>query len=377
MIIDNAGTYTLRYTATDDCGKTTTVDRELVVAAPIYGAYYNKTITGSKLTRSDSAEGFSDPVASIDGSVGSSPFDDIMPWSGMTVVEDSVVGSLVAIPKYYYKVDNSSDRLSFRISESKQPGFVVSPAHADRGDGVGERDVVYVGKYHCTSDYTSRTGVAPLAGRSKDVFRNGIHNLGSDVWQWDYAMFWTIAMLYIVEFADFDSQTTIGYGCGTSNVEINGASDSIQYHTGSNKPLNQISSVKYRNIEGLWSNLYTLVDGIYYSNNNVYAIKRPSDFSNNSNGVLVANRPQNKQYSKDVTVSDADGYGLFMFPTGTGGYENGGLCDQFTYSSNSDSIITGGAYSGGYNYGIFYHSGALSTNINSYTGSRLMKLPNA
>lgn len=34
MIIDNAGTYTLRYTATDDCGKTTTVDRELVVALP-------------------------------------------------------------------------------------------------------------------------------------------------------------------------------------------------------------------------------------------------------------------------------------------------------------------------------------------------------
>lgn len=34
MIIDNAGTYTLRYTATDDCGKTTTVDRELVVELP-------------------------------------------------------------------------------------------------------------------------------------------------------------------------------------------------------------------------------------------------------------------------------------------------------------------------------------------------------
>ena len=34
MIIDNAGTYTLRYTATDDCGKTTTVDRELIVEEP-------------------------------------------------------------------------------------------------------------------------------------------------------------------------------------------------------------------------------------------------------------------------------------------------------------------------------------------------------
>ena len=32
MIINEEGTYTLRYTATDDCGKTTEVERELVVA---------------------------------------------------------------------------------------------------------------------------------------------------------------------------------------------------------------------------------------------------------------------------------------------------------------------------------------------------------
>lgn len=34
MIINEEGTYTLRYTATDDCGKTTTVERELKVEEP-------------------------------------------------------------------------------------------------------------------------------------------------------------------------------------------------------------------------------------------------------------------------------------------------------------------------------------------------------
>lgn len=34
MIINTAGDYTLRYTATDECGNSSSVDRSLTVASP-------------------------------------------------------------------------------------------------------------------------------------------------------------------------------------------------------------------------------------------------------------------------------------------------------------------------------------------------------
>lgn len=46
MIINEAGTYTLKYTATDSCGKTTVVDRELKVEEPtrtLFGVYWGGT----------------------------------------------------------------------------------------------------------------------------------------------------------------------------------------------------------------------------------------------------------------------------------------------------------------------------------------------
>lgn len=51
MIINEAGEYTLKYTATDACGNSTTVERDLVVTEPqIYGALW-EGLNDSTLTR--------------------------------------------------------------------------------------------------------------------------------------------------------------------------------------------------------------------------------------------------------------------------------------------------------------------------------------
>ena len=56
-------------------------------------------------TRTDAAANFADPNPYYSGMSGtpSSPFDDILPWSGLRRVTDSAAGELVEIPKFYYK----------------------------------------------------------------------------------------------------------------------------------------------------------------------------------------------------------------------------------------------------------------------------------
>lgn len=169
---------------------------------------------------------------------------------------DANAGTVVAIPKFYYKMGYASGSTGLKIQIAPASngdtwatanGFKVSPAHMDRGDGSGERDVIYVGRYHCASDYKSKTGVNATNNISRATARSNIHNLGSNVWQFDFALLTTIKMLYLVEFADWDSQRKIGYGGGDNSV---GASDSMPYHTGTMQTSISTygSGVQYRNM---------------------------------------------------------------------------------------------------------------------------------
>ena len=171
----------------------------------IYGVTWDGSATNA-WTRTDDAVGFTDPVPQMsDGNGGwtdgSSPFDNIMPWAGMEKVEDADAGTLVAIPKFYFKLDYANPSatvrgLKIQISRQQFTGSQISPAHMDRGDGAGERDVIYVGRYHCaTSTYKSTTGVMPQNNTNRANFRTNIKNLGTGIWPWDYATLLTIQFL--------------------------------------------------------------------------------------------------------------------------------------------------------------------------------------
>lgn len=388
MIINEEGTYTLRYTATDECGKTSTVDRELVVTKPIiYGAMWDGS-NATTWTRTDDSALFANPSPQYsDGNGGwvggSSPFDDIMPWSGMQIVEDAEAGTLVSIPKFYYKWTRNGNAMKLQISPTAQEGFLTSPAHADRGDGVGERDVVYVGRYHCASGYKSQTGVNPLANLTRDTFRNGIHGLGTDIWQYDFAMYWTICMLFLVEFADWNSQGVIGGGCSDSgSVQAMGLTDGMTYHTGTTNTVigaENYGHIQYRHIEDLWANVLDWCDGIYFSGTNVYGINNPSDFSDTANGTLIGTRPASSGVPKTFNEPTASGYEYALYPATVDGTDyTVRTCDRCSYTSSGVVLNVGGDYGLLHFYGLFYLGGNYSASYrNNYAGSRLMKLPNA
>lgn len=384
MIIDNAGTYTLRYTATDECGNSTTVDRELVVKEPAFGVYWDGS-ESSSMTRIGKSALFADPIAQhSDGNGGwtdgSSPFDNYMPWSGMEIVEDSEAGTLVSIPKFYYKwthgLGNEGNGLQLEISDSPQEGFFTSPAHADRGDGVGERDVVYVGRYISSPTYKSETGKYP-GSHDISTFRTSIHALGTDVWQWDFAMYWTIAMLYIVEFADWNSQACIGYGCGESNSNFpTGKTDGMTYHTGTNvQSLDTYGFVQYRHIENLFAQRATIVDGVRRSTTGIFCVKNPANFS--SNGQLVCENPISGTGSiKSFYEPVADGFEYALFPkegSNDTSYQNY-ICDSSSIG-NPVIVLGSGTAQRNQQQGLFHFYS--TSNTNTDFSSRLMKLPSA
>ena len=374
------GTTTVTVSTADD-GNYTAGSASLSVQvqfSEVYGAEWDGTGT-TVWSRTDAAELFTDPEPAVNNGTGSSPFDDIMPWSGMVTSEDPEAGTVVSIPKFWYKWTRSGNGMKLQISNGPEDGFLVSPAHADRGDGYGERDVVYVGRYHCGSSYKSQTGGQPVVNITRAAARTGIHALGADIYQWDWATWWTIMMLYLVEYANWNSQAAIGYGCSPSSNKFNmGLTDAMQYHTGTSAASRTTyGCCQYRHIEGLWDNVYDWVDGIYFSGANVYCILNPDDYSDATGGTLVGQRATSSGYISAWTdPSDVEGYEWALYPDAVSGSESTFVTDYCGYSASGVVLLVGGYYYQYQYYGLFYAVGVnAASGSGSNVGSRLHKLP--
>lgn len=375
-----AGTWTVTATLGDETAEGSLEvseykDYPLELAyAHIYGASWDGTST-TKWSRTDEAAEFTDPVPYVAGASSyGSPFDSLQPWAGM-VKSERTGGTMVAIPKFWYLLEQSGSGMSIKIADKKVAGYSVSPAHMDRGDGNGERDVVYVGRYHCASGYKSKTGSPPLTSMTRSSARTNIHSLGSAIWQCDFAMRFTLWLLYIVEFADWNSQAKIGYGCSpSSNTFTMGYTDSMPYHTGTDRSSRATyGGTQYRNIEGLWDNVWDWCDGCYNNGDGLNIILNPANFSDNSGGTAVG-VPSNG-WPSAFGVKTNGGFPMFI-PTSTPGSDATYSCDYWSFSSSGPCLFVGGYCSHGSGYGLFCVNYGSTSGAGGGIGCRLQELPN-
>lgn len=341
----------------------------------IYGVQWDGTST-TKWTRTDEASSFTDPVPYMQGvSNYGSPFDNKKPWSEM-VKSERTGGTMVAIPKFWYKITQSGSMMKVQIADKATPGFSVSPPHMDRKDGRGERDVVYVGRYHCSEDaYKSKSGRKPKTNITRSTARLSIHSLGSNIWQMDFAMRFTLWILYLVEFADWNSQAKIGYGCGNSrDLENMGYTDSMPYHTGTIKSsrITPGLGTQYRYIEGLWENVYDWCDGCYYNSNGMNIIIEPNKFSDDSGGVSIGT-PLNG-YPSAFSVKTNKVFPMFI-PVAERGGTATYSCDFWHFNASYPCVFVGGYFNASDSCGLFFiHYYGLS-DTGPGVGSRLQELP--
>lgn len=350
-----------------------------LIDSDIYGVVWEGT-SSSKWARTDGAVDFIDPVPAVANGTGSSPFDDIMPWAGMTV-EEREGGTMVKIPKFYYKWEKYGAKEKIQISMTKKSGFLTSPAHMDREDGKGERDVVYIGRYHCAENtYRSTTGTSPQTGTVQDN-RTKIHDLGDNIWPNDYAIRLTILILYLVEYADWNSQKNIGYGCSSSSSLMEmGYTDAMKYHTGTNaSKRTTYGGTQYRNIEGLWDNIEDYCDGIYFDKQDIYAIKNPALFNDVSGGTYVGLCTPSSSKNGVISAfehSKVKGFEYFVYPSEIITDNTGDIyaCDVCSSNSNSIHLYMGGNYLRNQNFGIAFYQNSL-TPTSGGGGCRIMELP--
>ena len=375
---DTTGTATITFKVAEDsnylapANKTGTVNAQFVT---IYGVEWDWTSSGpTKGTRTDAAAGFGDPNPAVNNGTGSSPFDNLMPWAGM-VKETRAGGVEVKEPKYWFKWTKTGKKLKLQIADGPVEGFHVDPVNMDRGDGLGELDFSYIGRYHCTSDnWKSGTNKAQKCSITRSAARSGIHGLGANFWQIDFSQFWYVGMLFLVEFADWNGER-IGRGCSASgSKENNGKTDAMQYHTGTTAAnRDTYGFTQYRNIEGWWDNVYDWMDGCYYNSNGLNVIKNPNQFSDSANGVLVG-KPTDG-YPSDFAIPTQSGLEWALYPIAKAGSQTTYVPDSWYFSGSDPCLRRGGDCYQGLGRGPFYVSCDSASGTSGVIGCRLQERP--
>lgn len=356
----------------------------------VYGVEWG--LTGQTLSRTDAAAEFTNPVPYVNNGMSAedcgSPFDNLYPWNGM--VRETVDGNeVVKIPKFWYKIEKTNSKLSIQIADAPRTGFNVSPAHRARGS-YPEQNYVYIGRYHSDSNYKSTSGVIPVANITRATARTNQAAIGNGYYQLDFSLWVTIWMLYLVEFANWNTQSMIGYNCGNnSSKENTGLTDTMPYHTGTMQASKTTYGVgvQYRYIEDPWGNVLDWCDGITFGpdeNNNagegIYCFEDFENYSDSystSGAVLVGRRANVSNYIQDFDQSNVSGFDWVLYP-GNGDTANSQnqVPDNCNFDAFGVVLCVGGSYNQVAGRGLFYlgGSGAASNQYGS-VGVRLQKIP--
>lgn len=341
--------------------------------------YGNSSTALTRLTKQSDPYGFvtanitSEPVPAVGVSHGTSQFDKYMPWKGMEEynIANSTVGvkqgeqgfsrandTVVLIPEFYYKVvdDATNKKRYFYISSRWTDGFEKHP-------GSGR----YVGKYNTASGYVSKTGLAPLTNITRATARTKSMAKGSGWYQYDYASWCAVVLLYIVEYADWNSSSKIGTGAAKG---VSGRTDSMTYHTGE---ASATSGVQYRHIENVFGNIETFVDGINFNENDVYVCTNPDEYADDTSisYTNVGTKTGGSGYIKALGFSETAPWAIY--PIDVSGSNTTYITD---YCWNTSSGWRAMATQGVDDAGILYLSiDKTSTTSNNAISSRLMFVP--
>jgi hypothetical protein len=337
---------------------------------------------------------------------------------------------MVEIPKFYFRYSWDDPVHRWDISLFPLEGFTVHPAFVKAGVEVPYRYYgAYEGSMYDASESAmcavasivsniyqagdklcSVSGQYPKTNETRAEFRAMAEARGAGWHQEDFYLRSAVQLLYLIEYADFDSQAMIGNGrvsltngdwvaseihdgtnygyigkCGLSNGDGNAsAADSTATDlTAGESP----AYMSYRGIENWWGNIWKFVDGINIRNfdplagtayaSYAYATNDYEDFADDTDtgyNLLTAGLAQADGYVRQICPIE-DG---FLPASVEGGANNTGLADYYyTYFDTEPNVgwrvaLWGGFALTGTSAGAFFaFSNDGSSSATSTLGGRL------
>jgi hypothetical protein len=353
----------------------------------------NKTYTTCGTQWDESANSYTRTTTV--GSYTQPDFDNIFPWSEMRrciLRDDGTVNYyldasnsllkasggladlsggdgqvMVEIPKFYYNHTFTGSTHDYNISRFNLTGFKIHNAFIK--DGV-EVDYRYFSAYEgsmwdastsamvpsgsiATNLYAagdklcSVSGEYPKTNEMRSEFRTMAAQRGTGWRQLDFDLHSAVQLLYIIEYADFDSQTEIGPGrtqltggtwtagsyigqCGKSNGDGDGT-NSVAGNTND-------AYMTYRGIENWYGNVWKWCDGININNHVPYVT---------NNAGAWADGTSTGYTNLGITLAAATNYQITLCNTDRGflpastGTNSAYVCDYYWQAAGWRVVLVG------------------------------------
>lgn len=360
------------------------------VDVQIYGISRDITVTSPEWARTDSAVGFT-ATASVGTAAGASSFDNVYPWNGIIRETLDTGDVMVKIPKFWYRRYRENNVEYIKIADGPAEGFDLHPAF---NHGGIPKDSVYVAAYETSGSASSVSGANPgsTSGKTMPNMRNNAKNKGEGWGLLDLSTLSAVQMLFLVEFATYNSQSVLGAGhtnqSSSSSDAINcGSCDNVPNLTGRPTGTDGFTGIVYRGIENIWGDMWERVDGVNFKKGEYYICNDPSLYTSDieSGYTLLSYSISTAAGNLFVTkIGYDEDYPYAMLPVSaaSSGSSTTFICD--TTNTNTTQpwtvVCNGGARNqGGGRSGLFCtaFSNASSLTNSSYTffGYRMMYIP--
>ena len=287
---------------------------------------------------------------------------------GSTAIIDGTDGNvMVEIPKFWYKYENVGGVHKWSISAVAQAGYEVHPAFIRGGVEKSFRYYCAYQGYTLGSTLISGSGRVPTASKTRATFRTEAAANGTGWSQIDWNLLTAVQLLYLVEFANFNTQAMLGQGITNTSVytDVTGSSNALG---NASSPSTNTSAqfMSYRGIENWYGQIYKFIDGVNVSSRVYYVNSKPATFADDVfTGDYVSTGITSASANGNVKNIFASGKG-FVANNITGGSASTFVPDYFNQTTGSMTIYFGGYASAGASAGGFYLRADYAASSSSY-----------